>query len=367
VPDLVWSRGEEALVGGALLVWEASSQAGPSLFLASFLQLQCNNTTIVMPKLNVLFTLAVAFGLVLTGCDSSGSNQPAQPEGPDVVEVSAVHDHEAGEHLFDLATDEVPSGWTTFRFDNQGHQPHFLILEKMPTVDGDQKTVEDSKAEVVPVFQNVMDDINGENPSFPDAGFELPAWYSDVAFVGGPGITSSNETSETTVNLEPGTYVVECYVKTEDGTFHSVKGMIEGLTVTDASNGASAPPESSLQLTVSSKDGITVDGAIGEPGEHTVEVTFADQTAYAHFLGHDVHLARLGDGTDMDALGAWMNWAAPGGLAGEAPATFLGGAQDMPGGSTTYLTVDLEAGQYAWIAEVPNPDGKSMLKTFTVD
>jgi len=155
-----------------------------------------------MYKLNVFFALAVAFGLILAGCDSGGINDP-EPEGPDVVEVSAVHDHEAGEHLFDLATNEVPSGWTTFRFDNQGHQPHFLILEKMPVVDGDQKTVEDSKAEVVPVFQNVMDDINGKEPSFPDAGFELPEWYSDVAFVGGPGITSADETSATTVNLEP--------------------------------------------------------------------------------------------------------------------------------------------------------------------
>jgi hypothetical protein len=80
-----------------------------------------------------------------------------------------------------------------------------------------------------------------------------------------------------------------------------------------------------------------------------------------------LHLVRLDDGTNMNALGAWMNWAAPGGLAGEAPATFLGGAQDMPGGSTTYLNVDLQAGQYAWIAEVPDPAGKSMLKTFTVE
>jgi hypothetical protein len=319
-----------------------------------------------MKYLSIILTLTIALGFTFARCDSAGSDEPDKPDGPDVVEMSAVHDVETDEHLFDLATDEVPSGWTTFRFDNQGHKPHFLILEKMPTADGDQKTVEDSKAEVVPVFQNIMDDINGEDPSFPDAGFELPEWYSDVAFVGGPGITSPGETSETTVNLEPGTYVVECYVKTEDGTFHSVKNMIEGLTVTEASNGASAPPESSLQLTVSSNDGIIVDGAISGPGEHTVEVTFADQTAYAHFLGHDVHLARLDDGTDMDALGAWMNWAAPGGLAGEAPTPFLGGAQDMPGGSTTYLNVDLQAGEYAWIAEVPNPDEKGMLKTFTV-
>jgi hypothetical protein len=72
-----------------------------------------------------------------------------------------------------------------------------------------------------------------------------------------------------------------------------------------------------------------------------------------------LHLVRLDDGTDMNALGAWMNWAAPGGLAGEAPATFLGGAQDTPGGSTTYLNVDLQAGQYAWIVRCLIPLGRA--------
>ena len=311
-----------------------------------------------MQKLNAIRTLPLA--LALTGCDSSRSNEP---EGPPVVEVTAVN-HTA----LELSTREISSGWTTFRFVNQSHAVHFVILEKMPVVDGEQKTVEDSKALVVPVFQNIMDGIDGKEPSFPEAGFELPEWYSDVVFIGGPGLTSTGGTSETTVNLEPGTYVIECYVKTEAGIFHSTEDMIESLTVTESANDA-APPQSSLQLTVSSSNGITLNGEIDNPGEHTVEVSFADQKAYSHFLGHDVHLVRLSDDASMEELGAWMNWAAPGGLAEPAPAgiEFIGGAQDMPGGSTTYVTATLEPGQYAWIAEVPNPAEKGMLKTFAVE
>lgn len=56
----------------------------------------------------------------------------------------------------------------------------------------------------------------------------------------------------------------------------------------------------------------------------------------------------------------------PTGLEVPAPATFLGGVNEMPVGSTGYLTVDLEPGQYAWIAEVPKPMEKGMLKSFTV-
>lgn len=301
----------------------------------------------------------IALLLVPFGCDLTSSNAD---DGPRVVEVIA-----SGQNSFEVSASEIPAGWTTFRFTNASPAVHFVILEKMPVVDGEQKTVEDSKAQVVPVFQNIMDDINGNAPSFPDAGFDLPAWYPDVLFVGGPGLTSSSETSETTVNLEPGTYVIECYVKMEDGTFHSTDGMIEGLTVIEAST-SEAPPQPSAQVTVSSTEGITVDEAIRTPGKHTVQVRFEDQTAYAHFLGHDVHIARIDGGADMEALEAWMNWATPGGLAEPVPSgiEFLGGAQDMPGGSTAYLNVDLQAGEYAWIAEVPDPAAKGMLETFTV-
>jgi hypothetical protein len=314
-----------------------------------------------MDRPRVVLAIAVALGLLVAGCDFLESSDGS--EGPPVIEVTAS-DHTT----FELSTSEISSGWTTVQFANETHAVHFVVLEKMPVVDGEQKTVADSKAEVVPVFQNVMDDINGKDPSFPDAGFELPEWYSDVVFVGGPGLTSPGATSRTTVNLDPGTYVVECYVKTEDGVFHSTEDMIEGLTVTESTSGVE-PPQSSLQLGISSDNGITVDGEIDRPGAHTIAVDFDDQTTYSHFLGHDVHLVRLGEDADMAELAAWMNWAAPGGLAEPAPSgvEFIGGTQDMPGGSTTYMSANLESGDYAWIAEVPNPDEKGMLKAFTVE
>jgi hypothetical protein len=38
----------------------------------------------------------------------------------------------------------------------------------------------------------------------------------------------------------------------------------------------------------------------------------------------------------------------------------------MPAGSIAYLTVTLDPGRYAWVAEVPRPDEKGMLKVFEV-
>ena len=258
--------------------------------------------------------------------------------------------------------DKIKSGWVTFSYENKSKLTHFLLIEKMPEFEGEQKTAEDSKAEVVPAFQNIMNAIIAGKEELPLG--ELPAWYNEVKFVGGPGLIAPGETAATTLQLEPGTYVVECYVKSPDGVFHSTNGMIEGLIVTEESSNSTAP-KPTLEMRLSSEKGISVDKNI-RAGKHTIAVHFEDQKAQEHFLGFDVHLARLNDNTDIEELTAWMDWSSPGGLATPAPVTFLGGTQEMPGGNTAYFHVELKPGKYAWIAEVPNAAEKGMLKIFTV-
>lgn len=317
-----------------------------------------------------LGSLAVAFLVVVAeGCEEAPTTPELSPSDADLADTrgqargnsNVVEVVSTGLH-FD-APDNIPTGWTTFRFRNETGGTHFVILEKMPLVEGAQKTLEDSKAEVVPVFQNFMDFFAGKTLSFPEAGFTLPDWYSEVVFLGGPGLIAPGRTAETTVNLEPGTYVIECYVKT-NGTFHSVDGMIDQIIVTEETSRA-REPRSTLRLTVSSMDGIEVEGIL-RPGRHTVAVHFADQTVYSHFLGHDVHIARIEGDTDLNGLASWMNWTIPGQLETPAPAEFLGGVQDMPAGSTAYFDVLLKPGSYAFIAEVPGPAGENMLQPFTV-
>ena len=95
---------------------------------------------------------------------------------------------------------------------------------------------------------------------------------------------------------------------------------------------------------------------------------FKDQTVHEHFLGHDVHLVKLDESTDLDALNNWMNWSAPTGLSGLGVegVTFIGGTQEAPAGDTTYFTAHLKPGNYALIAEVPDPRSKGMLQTFSI-
>jgi len=169
--------------------------------------------------------------------------------------------------------------------------------------------------------------------------------------------------------VTPGVYVLECYVKT-GGLFHSYNpapdqyGMVHQFTVTEeASTGTEPTP--TVELSISTSKGIEAPESV-KAGEQTIAVHFVDQIVHENFVGHDVHLARLEDDTDLEKLGKWMNWASPDGLETPAPAEFLGGTNELPAGQTGYFTVTLEPGRYAWISEVPAPESKGMLKTFEV-
>jgi hypothetical protein len=305
--------------------------------------------------------MAVAV-LLSTSCTPRDEGPPAST---DQVDVPGVVDVIARGLTLD-APDEIASGWTTFRFTNQSPMVHFVLVERVP----DGQGVESQQAEVAPVFQDGLDLLGAGNVEAALARFgDLPAWFGEIAFTGGPGLTSPGRTSEATVFLEPGTYLLECYVKT-DGVFHSynadpaINGMVHEFTVTDETSGASEP-SSTIEIEISSAGGIDAKGDLS-PGEHTVAVRFLDQTVHENFVGHDVHLVRLTPGIDIDALESWMDWTQPGGLETPAPTQFLGGLNEMPEGATGYFRVALEAGDYAWISEVPGSSQKGMLKLFTV-
>ena len=187
----------------------------------------------------------------------------------------------------------------------------------------------------------------------------LPDWYASVQQMGGPGLVAPGRAVRTTANLDPGTYVMECYVKTADGIFHTSLGMQQPITVTDASSGGSAP-EADIEITLANFV-ISVEGE-ATPGAHTVAVDFEEHPEFG--LGNDVHLVRLDDGTSVDVVVPWMDWMNLDGLRAPAPATFLGGTQEMPVGHTAYFTVELESGRYAWISESTAALG--MVKEFTV-
>jgi len=309
-------------------------------------------------------TIALALAATAYGC--AGEAPPSEDDVSASVETrEGVFDFMARGLNFE-APDEIPSGWITFRFNNESGMVHFAQIERMPEGIGAQEQQE----EVAPVFQEGYDLMVAGDADAAMAKFgELPEWFGNVVFVGGPGLTAPGLTSQATVYLEPGTYLLECWVKTDD-VFHSYNpdpeewGMVHQFTVTADGSGA-AQPAPAIRLALSSESGISMQGD-PRPGTQTFMVHFDDQVVHENFLGHDVHLARIDENTDLDALNAWMDWTAPDGLETPAPVTFIGGLNQMSAGADGYFTATLEPGRYALVAEVTNPAEKGMLLTFTV-
>jgi hypothetical protein len=301
--------------------------------------------------MSMTIPLRITLIMVLAMLLSCESESPTST--PDVVEVTATFDVDTKKHRFVTDVDEIPSGWTTFRLINASPNIHFLVLELLPGT----RTVEDSVREVIPVFQQAMDLINkGQAEDGMARLANLPEWFGDVRFMGGPGLVSPGQSSEATVYLEPGNYVMECYIKTAEGTFHSTMGMIRGLTVTQERSEAVSPGNVDIEMTLTN-DGFGLSADVG-PGRQTIAVHFAETNP--PLLGNDVHLVRLDEDTDIRRVATWMDWSQPGGLVSDpgstVPFQFMGGTHEMPNGSTAYFTVDLTPGQYAWISERPAND-----------
>ncbi len=271
---------------------------------------------------------------------------------------SNVVDVTAKDYYF-YVHDSIPSGWTTFHFKNEGHATHFFFLTLLP----DSIPFERYHKEVLPPFVTAMDSLEaGESKANAGAllGRLLPKWYASAKVMGGSGLTAPGNSSQTTIKLVPGTYSMECYVKTEDGKFHSELGMIRSITVTNQVSKMQEPNNADVELTLSNQ-GIESNGNPSS-GKNKIAVHFKEQPKFG--LGYDIHLVRLNNDTDMDKIISWMDWMNIGGLRTPAPAEFLGGTQEMPEGYTSYFTVNLEPGKYAWISETGANNG--MIKKFSI-
>ena len=282
----------------------------------------------------------------------AGGSDSAIETGSDVVEVVTT------EYAIETP-DSLPLGWHRMRLVNEGNQTHFVYMYRI----AEGKTIEDQKAEVVPVFDRLMASLQDGSMTKEDIGpyveEHFPEWGYEMTGVGGVGLVAPGGTAEATFLVDqPGTYLVECYVKAPDGTWHTSMGMLAEVRVSEAQGGGEEPAaDAEISL---------ANGGIDAPstlpaGPQTVRVNFVDTPE--SFMPYDAHVVRIDEETSMDDVVFWMDWSNVGGLRAPAPATFVGGIENMPGGNHGYVHLDLEPGRYAWISETA---ADTMRAEFTV-
>ncbi len=258
---------------------------------------------------------------------------------------------------------EVKSGWTTFQYINKSFEPHFFILEKMPDTLG----LETYKKDLFPPFTSAFEHFEkGEIEAGMKEFEKIPEWFSKVELAGGVGLTSKKTTSTSTIFLEPGTYVMECYVRMPNGMPHTFMGMVKELKVTEESNGKNAPI-ADYNINIESTKGITFIDSL-KSGKYTLSTKFQDQKQYEHMMGHDVNLVKIENDSLISTLGDWLNSIDFKAFRSPAPEglLFLGGVEDLPSGKTGYFEVNLEKGSYVLISEIPNAVERKMIKAFSV-
>jgi len=299
-------------------------------------------------KITAFLILATLLLISACGQENQEQENTATTE-PTVIEIDAMYDAQNERHLFNTEADTVPAGWTTVKLRNASPMVHFAFFEKLP---GD-RTSEDMHAEVLPKFQEASYLIEEGKPDEAMAKFgEMPAWFSELVWMGGTGFVSPGLSTETTLFLSPGNYQVECYVKDEDGTYHWNMGMYFDLHVTEDTTNALPPQQADVTITTTD-DGLQIEGS-PSAGENLVAVKF-DENEPA-LLARDVHVIEVTEDTDPDEVYRWMDFNLPGSLMSSAdnpaPAVFVGGTHDMPKGNTAYFTFNMDPEKdYAWITE----------------
>ena len=268
--------------------------------------------------------LAVAAAAVaLTACakqetaqgDTSTSAAPAAASAatPNMVTFTAR------EYAFE-GPDSIPAGLTMFHLNATGQELHHLQILKLEQ----GKTIAD--------FQAAL-----------KAGGPPPTWAVPYGGVNPPvpgGTTMSTQT------MEPGNYVVVCFIESPDKVPHIAKGMTKPLTVTPVANANMTEPTADVTMTLNDYT-FTLSKPLAA-GRQMIKVENGAQQP------HEVVLVQLDSGKTIEDVGKWAE-----SMKGPPPGKPIGGIPAFVPGKNTYFEVNLAPGDYGLICFVPDAkDGK---------
>lgn len=256
-------------------------------------------------------------GLALLACGAmlgcSRASDAAQPSR----QVLTIH---ASDFRYELPA-SFPAGLTTIRLINHGAEPHHSQMIRLAP----GHTPEEFFAALA-------------------AGGPPPAW---ISMVGGPNAVLAGDTSVVVQDLEPGTYILLCFIPGADRVPHFVKGMQAVMEVTPATQSALEEPTADVTMTLVDF-GFELSGPV-KAGNRIIRVENAGPQP------HEVVLARMEPGRTVADLLAWEE----AGAQGKGPGEWAGGVVALEPGSHAWFSVSLTPGKYILICFVPDAgDGK---------
>ena len=235
-----------------------------------------------------------------------------------------------------MMTESISAGWVRVRLTNSGQEPHHVQ------------------------FLRLNDDVNFEQFKEALKQGEGPA-LALVKQMGGVGVIAPTGAAQVVLNLSAGRYVLICFVPSpNDHVPHLAKGMIQPITVQEATGAGVKEPTADLTVTLK-------DFAFDLPetlpaGPTTIKVVNDGPEP------HEMNLLLLADG--KTAADVMQYLGAP---AGPPPFTPVGGMNGLDPGSVGYVEFDFKPGNYVAICNIPSPHAGGsphfalgMIKAFTV-
>ncbi len=308
-----------------------------------------------MKSQRLFLILAALFGLVLAGCAGTPPGNSQVPSAPSVSPAPSASEPAspstdaspsqttsdlsiaAEDFKFDLPP-STPAGPTTITLTNSGEEEH----QAQAALIAEGKTIDD----VVAALQ----------------GPDETAAFALLTFTGGPTGVLPGAEATVDVDLAPGNYAFLCFIAGADGVPHIAKGMVGSLEVTEPATTGEVP-EGDTEL-------VAKDFSFEPPtglaaGTQTVTLTNEGPQP------HEAALVRLNEGTTVDDVMAILASGEP--PSGPPPWTSAGGSTAIMSGDRTTMTLELAAGDYAFVCFVPDPaTGKAhielgMIAPLTVD
>ena len=230
----------------------------------------------------------------------------------------------ANDYTFD-APDSIPAGITTFELVNRGKELHHAQIMRLEH----GKTMAD-----------VAEALKAHGPP--------PAW---ITWIGGPnaGVPDGKTPVTITVSMEPGNYVLICFIPSPDGAPHAMKGMVRPMRVTGSMPDIrqAGAPKADVVMTL-----YDYNFDVSKPLAAGKQTILVKNTAKQW---HEVFIVKLQPGGSAKDMLDWM----AAGMKGPPPVMPMGGTAGIGAGLENTLTVTLEPGEYALYCFLPDAkDGK---------
>jgi hypothetical protein len=256
-------------------------------------------------------TAALTFALLNTFALQAAHATRTLPPAARATRVVTIT---ASDYAFDMPT-RIDPGLVTFRLVNRGRELHHAFIARL-----NQPGLTPSAfvAQIQP------------NKEFP----------TNVELMGGPNSPGLGGTSEVTVRLTPGTYVVLCVFSTADGTSHVGKGQKTVFTVT-----GNAPLEAEPATTASitfTEYGFTPSPRL-KAGAHRLRLINNTKQP------HELFMAKLKPNAKARDVLGWMAMRTA-----NSPVEQLGGSTPLSPGHDAWVDITLTPGRYALFCFMPD-------------